>query len=49
MTLITDGKFNPNTMAYRSLREEELKLELTRNKILLGILILVIFILLVFK
>ena len=49
MTLITNGKFNPNTMSYRSLREEELKLELTRNKILLGILILVIFILLVFK
>tara|TARA_B100000315_G_scaffold198369_1_gene189936 strand:+ start:611 stop:2179 length:1569 start_codon:yes stop_codon:yes gene_type:complete len=49
MTLIAEGKFNPNTLAYRSLREEELKLELMRNKILGGVLILVIFILIVFK
>tara|TARA_Y100000590_G_scaffold292992_1_gene329984 strand:- start:658 stop:2226 length:1569 start_codon:yes stop_codon:yes gene_type:complete len=49
MTLLAEGKFNPNTLAYQSLREEELKLELMRNKILGGILILVIFILIVFK
>ena len=49
MTLIADGKFNPNTLSYRSLREEELKLELMRNKILGGVLVLVIFVLLVFK
>tara|TARA_B100000686_G_scaffold325474_1_gene382292 strand:- start:2 stop:1570 length:1569 start_codon:yes stop_codon:yes gene_type:complete len=49
MTLIAEGKFNPNTLAYHSLREEELKLELIRNKILGGVLILVIFVLLVFK
>ena len=49
MTLIAEGKFNPNTLAYRSLREEELKLELMRNKILGGILVLVIIILIVFK
>ena len=49
MTLISEGKFNPNTMAYRSLREEELKLQLIRNKILGGVLILVIFVLIVFK
>ena len=49
MTLMAEGKFNPNSLAYRSLREEELKLELMRNKILGGILILVIFVLLVFK
>ena len=49
MTLIAEGKFNPNTLAYRSLREEELKLELLRNKILGGVLVLVIFVLLVFK
>ena len=49
MTLITEGKFNPNTLAYHSLREEELKLELVRNKILGGVLVLVIFILIVFK
>ena len=49
MTLITEGKFNPNTLAYNSLREEKLKLELMRNKMLGGVLILVIFVLLVFK
>jgi len=49
MTLMAKGKFDPNTLAYRSLREEELKLELMRNKILGGVLILVIFVLIVFK
>ena len=49
MTLIAEGKFNPNTLAYASLREEELKLELMRNKILGGILALVILALIVFK
>ena len=49
MTLIAEGKFNPNTLAYKSLREEKLKLELMRNKILGGVLILVIFVLIVFK
>jgi len=49
MTLIAEGKFNPNTLAYHNLREEELKLELIRNKILGGVLVLVIFVLLVFK
>ncbi len=49
MTLIAEGKFNPNTLAYQSLREEELKLELIRNKILGGVLVLVIFALIVFK
>ena len=49
MTLIAEGKFNPNTLAYRSLREEELKLQLMRNRILGGVLILVIFVLIVFK
>ena len=49
MTLIAEGKFNPNTLSYYSLKEEELKLELMRNKILGGVLVLVIFVLLVFK
>ena len=49
MTLMAEGKFNPNTLAYRSLKEEELKLELMRNKIIGGVLVLVIFILIVFK
>ena len=49
MKLIAEGKFNPNSLAYHSLREEELKLELMRNKILGVVLVLVIFVLLVFK
>ncbi len=48
MTLIAEGKFNPNTLAYQSLKEEELKLELMRNKIVGGVLVLVIFALIVF-
>ena len=43
MTLMAEGKFNPNTLPYKSLKEEELKLELMRNKIFGGVLILVIF------
>ena len=49
MTLMAEGKLNPNTLAFRSFREEELKLELMRNKLLGGVLVLVIFVLLVFK
>ena len=49
MTLIAEGKFNPNTTAYLSLKNEELKLEIMRNKILGGVLALVIFVLIVFK
>ena len=49
MTLITEGKFNPNTMAYQSLKNEELKLEIMRNKILGVVLVLVIFAFIVFK
>ena len=49
MTLIAEGKFNPNSLSYRSLKEEELKLELMRNKVIGGFLVLVIFALLVFK
>ena len=48
MGLIAEGKFNPNTMAYHSLKNEELKLEIMRNKILGGVLILVIFAVIVF-
>ena len=49
MTLIAEGKFNPNNLSYRNLKEEELKLELIRNKVLGGVLVLVIFVLLVLK
>ena len=48
MTLIAEGKFNPNTLAYQGLREEELKLKLIRNKMIGGVLLLVIIGLLVF-
>ena len=48
MGLIAEGKFNPNTMAYHSLKNEELKLEIMRNKILGGVLVLVIFAIIVF-
>ena len=48
MTLIAEGKFNPNSLAYHSLREEELKLQLMRNKMLGGVLLLVIFAFIVF-
>ena len=49
MTLIAEGKFNSNTLAYQNLREEELKLKLIRNKMVGGVLVLVIFVLIVFK
>ena len=49
MSLIAEGKFNPNTLAYKSLREEKLKLQLIRNKMLGVVLVLVIFVLIVFK
>ena len=48
MTLIAEGKFNPNTTAYYGLKNEELKIEIIRNKILGGVLILVIFAVIVF-
>jgi len=49
LKLLSEGKFSPNTMAYKSLKEEELKLELFRNKVLGGVLVLVILVLIVFK
>jgi len=49
VTLIAEGKFNPNALSYQNLREEELKLELVRNKMLGGVLLLVILLLIVFK
>ena len=49
MALIAEGKFNPNTMSYQNLKNEELKLEIIRNKILGGVLILVILAFIVFK
>ena len=47
--IIAEDKCNQNTFDYQSLREDELKLELLRNKLLSGILVLVILILIVFK
>ena len=49
MALVAEGRFNPNTLSYRSFREEKLKLEIIRNKIIGVFLVLVIFILIVFK
>ena len=49
MTLVAEGKFNPNNLPYKNLKEEELKLQIMRNKMLVGVLSLVIFILIVFK
>ncbi len=49
MNLIAEGKFNPNNLTYRNLKEEELRLEIVRNKVLGGVLVLVIFVLIVFK
>jgi len=49
MTLIAEGKFNPDTIAYQGLKNEELKLQIMRNKILGGVLMLVIFVVIVFK
>ena len=49
MTLIAEGKFNPNSLAYNNLKEQELKLQLIKNKMLGGFLVLVILILIVFK
>ena len=49
ITLMADGKFNPNSQNYHYLKEEELKFKLMRNKLFIGILIIVIFILIVFK
>ena len=48
MSLIAEGKFNPNMLKNNSLREEELKLELMRSKMIGGVLVLVIFVLIVF-
>jgi hypothetical protein len=49
ITLMSEGKYNPGSSTVRSLKEEELKMQLMRNKILGGVLILVIFVLIVFK
>ena len=49
ITLMSEGKFNPNTLAYKSLKEEELKLKLIRNKIIVGFLLLVILALILFN
>jgi len=49
ITLIAEGQINPGSQNYHSLKEEELKLKLVRNKLFIGILVIVIFILIVFK
>ena len=48
ITLIAEGKFDPNSLAYYSLKEKELNLKLMRSKIFIVILVLVIISLIVF-
>jgi len=49
LTIIAEGKLSPNSASYYSLKEEELKIKLFRNNLIFAFLILVIFLLLVFK
>ena len=49
LTIIAEGKLSPNSASYYSLKEEELKMKLFRNNLIFAFLILVIFLLLVFK
>ena len=49
LTIIAEGKLSPNSASYYSLKEEELKMKLFRNNFIFAFLVLVIFLLLVFK
>ncbi len=49
LKIIAEGKISPNSTSYYSLNEEKMKIKLFRNKLLSTFLVLVIFILLVFK
>jgi len=49
LTIIAEGKLSPNSASYYSLKEEEFKIKLFRNNLIFAFLILVIFLLLVFK
>ena len=49
LTIIAEGKLSPNSASYYSLKEEELKMKLFRNNLISAFLVLVIFLLLVFK
>ena len=49
LTIIAEGKLSPNSASYYSLKEEEFKMKLFRNNLIFAFLILVIFLLLVFK
>jgi ubiquinone biosynthesis protein len=49
LTVVAEGKPSPNSASYYSLKEEELKMKLFRNNLISIFLVLVIFLLLVFK
>jgi len=49
ITLMSEKRLNPNMMGHNSFEEEELKFKLMRNKLIIVFLVIVIFILLVFK
>ena len=48
ITLLADRKLTSSSLAFHSLKEEELKMQIMRNKVLGGLLILVILTLMVF-
>ena len=49
LTMIAEGKLSPNSLSNYSLKEEELKIKLFRNNLISSFLVVVIFLLLVFK
>jgi len=49
LTIIAEGKAHPNSTSYHSLKEEKLKMKLFKSNFISGFLVLVIFLLLVFK
>ena len=49
LSIIAEGKLSPNSTSYYSLKEEKLKMRLFKNNLISGFLVLVIFLLLVFK
>ena len=49
LTFLAEGKLSPNSLSNYSLKEEELKIKLFRNNLISSFLVVVIFLLLVFK
>ena len=49
LKIIAEGKLSPSSPSYHALKEEKLKMKLFKSNLIYGFLILVIFLLLVFK